>query len=348
MHFSNEQQFLIRVLKGDHPSSLGEVDSQQLFLLFQRHRLLPLATSIVPLLPEKEGEQWEQAIRRRSLQSLQFSAQLHSILEALRREGISAIPLKGPALAHALYGDAGQRHIRDLDLLVSPDQLTKALKVLKDLAYQMKFPGRELREDQWTYYFRHQYDVLLTEDRQGGMLELHTHLAWPGLKGVDEDRFTSRLTRVEMNGGAVQCMSREATFLYLALHGAHHLFFRLFWLRDLAKAMSSWEMDHKLILQMTEEMGLERILGVGLKLCQNLCDTPVPECYALLLKEEAGPISRMEKRCLRAMSDPNFRGWRNRLNVLLFTMDMKPGCTHKIATITAVLHRWVIRKRYSG
>ena len=54
--------------------------------------------------------------------SLRMGMQLLRIVEQLSREGIDALPVKGPVMAEALYGDAGLRHSVDLEFaLESPE-----------------------------------------------------------------------------------------------------------------------------------------------------------------------------------------------------------------------------------
>ncbi len=266
---SNEQQVLLNLLKGDLPGSLEGINTTVLFELFQRHRLFPLASGLLPLLEAEERTRWKLAIQRGSVRALGFVSRLIEILEKLEPRGIQALPLKGPVLAQALYGDISQRHMRDLDLLVRETELQQALLVIQELGYVLKFPEKELTDRQWKRYLRHQYDVALVHPEQGSVLELHTRIAYPGLLGGMEHLITEDIAAMEIAGQSVRCMSQESTFLYLAIHGAHHLFFRLFWLRDLAEAISSWDLDHSGILEKARQMGAERMLGLGLRLAAS-------------------------------------------------------------------------------
>jgi len=341
---TKEQQLLFNLLKGDPPANLEEIDTAKLFDLFRRHRLFPLAPALLPLLEEGERERWKKAIRLGSVKTLGFVSRLLEIIAALKPEGIEVMPLKGPVLAQALYGDLSQRHMRDLDLLVTSGDMQKALEVLQTLGYVLKFPEKELTARQWRIYFRHQYDVGLVHREQGIMLELHTRIAYPGLLGGLENLITDEPETIEIAGRAVRSMSKEGTFLYLAVHGAHHLFFRLFWLRDLAEALNRWELDHAWILQSARQMGIERMLGVGLRLARSFYGNSIPAEYQSLLEENVTILNKMEKRCRRAILNPRFYGWRSRINVFRFYMTLKPDRKHRWSTLTALFHRWYIRR----
>lgn len=341
---TKEQQLLFNILKGETPASLEGVDTELLFDLFRRHRLFPLAQHILPLLGEKEQGRWKKTIRNASMRTLGFVAQLHELLDILNKEGIEVIPLKGPVLAEILYGDVNQRHMRDLDLLVNQGDMLNAIKVLQSAGYILKFPEGELNSRQWKIYLRHQYDVGLMHRDKGSILELHSGIAYPGLLGGYENLIIDDVESITMFGNRIKSMSKEATFLYLVIHGTHHLFFRLFWLRDMAEALRRWELDHTRIYKNACQMGIERMLGIALRLSASFFDIRIPSEYEVILKENENLLNHLEDRCRRAILDPAFLNKRNRLNVLYFSMAMKPGLRYKWRTFSSVYHRLYIRK----
>jgi hypothetical protein len=341
---SKEQQLLFDLLKGKIPSGLEGINTKVLFALFQRHRLFPMASPLLPLLDEGEQLQWKKAIQLRSLISLGLVSRLLELKELLDSEGISILPLKGPVLAQALYGDVSQRHMRDLDVLVNEDDLQKALKALQASGYKRKFPKKELTGKQWNTYLKHQYDVGLIHNEHGTLLELHTRISYPALLGGMEQLITSEQISIDLAGRPVPCLSSEAAFLYLAVHGAHHLFFRLFWLRDLKEALNRWDLDHARVISLAEQMDIERILGIGLTLAAYFTGMKPPADYDPLLKRHAAILDRMERHCHRAILTSDYYGRRNRINVLMFAMKFKPGWMHRRQTLSELYHRWYIRR----
>jgi hypothetical protein len=57
-------------------------------------------------------------------------AQTHALTDRLAALGIPALPLKGPSLAARVHGDVGLRSAGDVDLLVAPADLRRAVGVL--------------------------------------------------------------------------------------------------------------------------------------------------------------------------------------------------------------------------
>ncbi|HMJ02843.1 MAG TPA: nucleotidyltransferase family protein [Conexibacter sp.] len=64
------------------------------------------------------------------------------LLAALGEAGIRALPLKGPLLGERLHGAAGARISADVDLLVAPGALPRAVDVVCGLGYRVE-PPRE-------------------------------------------------------------------------------------------------------------------------------------------------------------------------------------------------------------
>lgn len=54
----------------------------------------------------------------------------------LEAAGIPSVPLKGPRLSEALYGDPARRPSSDIDLLVAPENLLRAVDVVRGMGYQ--------------------------------------------------------------------------------------------------------------------------------------------------------------------------------------------------------------------
>jgi Uncharacterised nucleotidyltransferase len=58
------------------------------------------------------------------------------IATALEADGVANVPLKGPLLARALHGDPGMRESRDVDVLVSRQNLGRAVDALAPLGWR--------------------------------------------------------------------------------------------------------------------------------------------------------------------------------------------------------------------
>jgi hypothetical protein len=89
------------------------------------------------------------------------------LLAALSDAGVVAMPLKGPFLSERLYGDAALRPSTDIDLLVAPRDLDRALGILEAAGCRLVRPGRSLPR---------LHHVLELPD--GLTVELHWRIHW--------------------------------------------------------------------------------------------------------------------------------------------------------------------------
>jgi hypothetical protein len=105
----------------------------------ERHRLTALGGSRLSecdLLSDVAAARVEEAkAAGRQLGAAQQLVTLR-LLATLRDAGVPALPIKGPFLAEWLYGDAGMRISRDIDLLVAPADLERARTAAAELGYQ--------------------------------------------------------------------------------------------------------------------------------------------------------------------------------------------------------------------
>jgi hypothetical protein len=119
---------------------LAEADWERLGELLGRARLLP---TLGPRVAELQGEQTPPAFAAAIEASILACQRQEALLElsggrvgaALAAAGIRASGLKGPALGHAIYGGPGRRLSSDVDLLVSPAELNRAVAAVRRLGY---------------------------------------------------------------------------------------------------------------------------------------------------------------------------------------------------------------------
>ena len=167
------QGFLFGANKIERPES---VDWDRLASCLRGHHM------VVPLLlprldlrsaPDELVRRLEASAQRYRLQSGLLMHELFRILPALEAGGYAPVVLKGPALAHTVYGGR-PRYFTDLDLLVAPADLAGAGEALERLGYRYDStasapPGT---------YLRHHFHFCYRNSAQM-MVELHWDLSLP-------------------------------------------------------------------------------------------------------------------------------------------------------------------------
>jgi len=346
---TKEQQLLFDLLKGAIPSDLEGIDSAVLFQLFQRHRLFPMATELLPLLEEEERARWKQVIQIRTVRSMHHFAMLGKLIQALYKSGIEAISLKGPVLAYTLMGNIVGRHSSDLDILIRYEDLQHCIEILGREGYKLTYPKPDLTERQWRYYSRFKKDVHLINKDQGILLELHYNIEnYLGLKSTELDVFFQDIMKVNIGGSFFSIMQNHHTFLYLMVHGAVHQYRRLFWLRDIAEGLKQWDLDHKKILYDAKTMGIERMIGFSVGLAGEMFSVKLPEVYCRYLNDNKKVIEKLKKASLQIILGPEFLTLKGKMNHHFFMLRSKPELRHYFRTMLEIMNRQYIGKYLGG
>ena len=161
-----------------------------------------------------------QKLYRVSMQrNLHQAAELLRLLEKLRGLGVEAMPIKGPVLAEALYGDVTLRNWVDLDLLVRHEQVP----VVRDLLLWAGFRDSSPFNLQLLGRKRRTTGELHFESDEGDLLDVH----WQVSVGYEADALPAEvlLPRAQARtllGRTVPGPSDADTLLMTCLHGTHH------------------------------------------------------------------------------------------------------------------------------
>lgn len=186
------------------------------------------------------------------------------LLDEMKTEGIEAAVLKGPALSQKLYGDSFYRTSNDFDLLLRPEDVSRAIQFFRERGFQgTKFIWPDSQKKQKAVAeLINQYFIYHPE--QGVSIEIHWKLfdrrfAHPK---VVEELVRNNTTEVEINGQSVKTLDGEFELLYLVIHGSLHAWFRLKWLVDVHRIVNQFSIDEKRFKTLTRRLRAERFVSV--------------------------------------------------------------------------------------
>lgn len=211
-----------------------------------------------PVLKQYRGRQNQYAME--SFQRLQALSQ---VCTAFAAEGIRVFSMKGPILSMELYGDPSLRTSRDLDVMVSEEDMHRAGEILTELGYEQEeslFHKTPLRRK---YYSLIELEKHTVYTRGDICMELH----WKGnfqSETTFDELWAGREERMIL-GKPIAIFGPEDRHPALVIHAAEHGFHRLRWLLDLyelqRKPGFSWEKLHRQMqAQGVGELLLETIL----------------------------------------------------------------------------------------
>ncbi|NTW03240.1 MAG: nucleotidyltransferase family protein [Oscillochloris sp.] len=303
--FSAEQQFLLDTARREvtpaaaeriRAALAGSLDWPYLLNMAEHHRLIPLLSrSLRDTCPDLLPPEVLGAINARAEEitrrTLVLTMELLRLLAELEQSGISALPLKGPALALQAYGDLALRSFGDLDILIHQRDLAVASAALCRLGYVAEHvldTPRKLAD-----YPRHCHDYKLYRHDLKLLVELQWRvIQFPFMFPADVDGWWSQLGTMRIGGMQVRCMDHASLLLVLCVHGSKHLWERLNWICDIAELVrSSPDLDWAQLLGQAQLHGAERMLLLGLALANRLLELPIP---ALIQGRIAADASHIE------------------------------------------------------
>lgn len=216
-------------------------------------------------------------------------------ISALEAAGIPTLVLKGTALAHLAYRDAGVRPMADVDILVPTDAALHALDVLEAAGWQSPYDDPRARTR-----IHHSVEV---NRAPGGEVDLHWQSLW---LPADDASLREASVPVEVGGTATRAPSPADNLLLVCAHG-------LPWspvpaLRWIADAVilireSGPTLEWERLLAEARRRRLTGWAGVALRYLYEDFAAEVPE--EVIVSLESAPQSGSERAGLRAAMRPD-------------------------------------------
>jgi hypothetical protein len=259
----------------------------QAFTLARQHGVFPLLyqyvrkqkadKSIMPLI-----ESHKHAYLGNVGRNLQLTQRLLNIIDLLSRNGIRAIPFKGPVLAVQAYGDIGLRSFCDLDLLIRSRDFPRVYDLMESTGYRSIKPMIVKMKTVWkktrrSFEFQGEnFSIDFHQQVTQGPRSLRLRVDW------------NKLSHVELNGHDAPCLNLEDSVLALAMHGTHHGWAQLKLVADLAFLLHAHqdEVQWQQLLKKAQTMGVLRMVWIGICLGREFCDLIVPDHVKELLEKD--------------------------------------------------------------
>jgi hypothetical protein len=220
-------------------------------------------------------KQLQAAFRAHAVGSFILLREMLHLLDRFEADGITVVPFKGQALAASIYGSALLRQAGDLDFIVHPREMHRAMALLRSLRYTSLVESAAPEEaERHRSPFHHSFQ----RENPRVKVELHWRFAPDHFPfALDLTPLWERLDSFLLEGTRVLTLPPEELLLSLCVHGARHRWERLIWVCDIAALIHSRpELEWPRVLELAGRLRCERVLAVGLLLAHALLEIALP------------------------------------------------------------------------
>ncbi|NEO86317.1 MAG: nucleotidyltransferase family protein [Spirulina sp. SIO3F2] len=256
-------------------------------------------------LPPTAQTQLTQAVHQQLQQTFRVVATLRQLLPIFEAAQIPVLPFKGPILAQSLYGNVALRRMRDLDLLVYPQDVLRVHELLWQQGYQC---CDRLSAAQLQQRIRANSENALVHSETGSQIDLHWGMVprYYACQLPPEELF-AQAQDSEFQGWRCLSLPPSLQMLMLCLNGLKEGWFELQRLCDLAAGLRRYpDLDWSAVLALARRKDGDRALLLGLALTQRILRVALP--------------STIEQAIAR---DRTLAAWRERLTNRLLAQDYR-------------------------
>jgi hypothetical protein len=255
-------------------------DWEEFSRLAKMHRLGPMLhhslsrSDLADVIPSGVKDHLEAAHRKHSLRNLRIYRELVAVTRMLEAGGVPSVALKGAFLARFAYAEPGLRPMRDLDLLLRPEQAVRAFELLRAHGYRAMFEGSP------EAYFADRIHLPPLIGPGGISIELHHRLTPPGRQSADfENGLWTRSISEEVGGAGIAFLCPEDSLLHLCIHATldHQLDLGPLALEDMALLVERYAIDWPGFIGLVSGGNWQRCVLSALYLARRHLGAKIPD-----------------------------------------------------------------------
>ena len=204
--------------QGIRQRALAPLDWDRFLACVHSNQLAPLVNlnlrhAAVTTIPATVITQLKDEAAHNVRRALMQIAEAVRVARLLSEAGIRSLMIKGPVLSVLAFGDPTLRHSVDIDLLVDPEMVSKADRLIIQAGYRRVSPNLELTSTQYEVYRLLQCQFAYHSKPLDLVLELHWRLCSNSqLLPLEATTLWSRPQQVRVAGANVATLPDEELF----------------------------------------------------------------------------------------------------------------------------------------
>ena len=276
-------------LMSDRPSIVGgrlkqlsNADWLKIQKTARLHRLEPLfhvnggGSGLAAHAPDRLKRRWAVAFLQSKRRSMSLAREIAAVDAIMRQIGVDYTFLKGPQLGWSCYPEAALRPMRDLDILVTPENMTLVQNSLLARGYTCSDNGQQPNDSSPR---KHLPPII----SPGGDVSLEVHgsvvspIFYVAHKALDTSQLLERAVQFHISGQAYPALAPTDALLHYVVHCAHEHFFGSgpLVLSDMAYLVRRHETDWPAFWRRAEQAGAADAAAALLSLTRLVFDCEI-------------------------------------------------------------------------
>jgi hypothetical protein len=263
------------------------------------YRLFSQTKQTKDLIPEGVFKRLENTYFWTQRENMLSLKAMEEIIFAFKENNINVISFKGPVLAELTYNDLGLRPMRDWDILIKPQDLRKADRILeKEFNYLKRF---QLNPSYVASITSYRNSILYNNITS---YPKHIHIYWhlinllpynnAVLTKINMERVWQDSTMANLGDIETRVFSVEHHLIYLCLHALNHGYRPLLLLCDINELIRKNKVAWENLTDEAFNFGLSRQVYYGLYLASEILKADIPADVLIRLRPKKQGI--LEKR----------------------------------------------------
>lgn len=328
---------------------ISQINWNKFIELTSNHRLFTLVNKVLgnntDILPAEIKEEISRKSGKNLKLMMRLAGELKLVHALFASNNIKFTSLKGPLMVIQFYGNFSDRQTRDLDILVSENDVEPAIRALQKIGYDLQDTYFLKNPEKKSLYFKRENHVRLSHHEKKTMIELHWAVSKYFTTIKTESLFENAIN-LDFSGDQFITLNAADYLVYLSIHGVYHQFELMFWLVDIAQVLSNSKIGVDEILARAASSKCKSAVIVSLALACHVFDIDLkeknPEIMPLTAKEQF-----LYDACFASMTDsvPEHKSsnrstlvktLKKRYNHLKFTFKMTDDFKSKIRIANSV------------